>query len=153
MLALLNVLAVLASSSPMPDPPNRGPWLAIRPAEYVNVQIRPDGGWRVIERGPASGPALPLNPAHRPVVPPDTVRFTLNRTDRGMMLVVINGYGQRLQYRGLLRRQPNSRPEPSSVCPVLGRIMGVEDWPYAFAELDVGEFELVQDAGQPMVCR
>ena len=151
MLALLNLLAILASGAPMGEPPNRGPWLAIRPAEYVNVQIDPDGSWRVTERGPASGPAF--NPAQRAAVPPDTVRFTLSPTDRGTMLVVINAYGQRLQYRSLLRRQPNSRPEPSSVCPVLGRIMGIEDWPYPIAELDVGEFQLVQESNQPMVCK
>ncbi|WP_421932643.1 hypothetical protein [Phenylobacterium sp.] len=166
MLALLNLLAILASGLAGP-PPDRGPWLAIRPAEFVTVEIHPDGGWRVLDRGPAEpaddraeqamsgllGGAPTPPKAELPTARPDTVRFVLKPTARGMMLLVSNGYGRRLEYRGVLRRQAEGRPEPSSVCPVLGRLQGIEDWPYPFAELDVGAFQLVEETRQPMVCR
>ena len=193
MLALLNALAVLAVAVSIQPPPDRGPWLAIRPAEFVRVQVRPDGGWRVIDRGPAapednvdklfvrratgevtSGPKGEAPPVETgdvvflsdkdieeatggtaPAETTDVVRFDLKplAAGKGMLLVVTNGYQRRLSYRGYLWRQPSNRMEATSVCPVLGSGHGYEHWPYPFAELDVGGFQLTEEARQDMECR
>ncbi|MES2343882.1 MAG: hypothetical protein V4597_19605 [Pseudomonadota bacterium] len=145
MIALLNALAVLALAAPAQPPPDRGAWMAIRNGEYVAVEIHPDGGWRVLDRGPVQGGHANM--------PKDTVVFALSPSGQGMMLSVQNSGGQPLNYRATLRRRPDSRPEPTSVCTVLNGIAVMESWPYPIAEVDVGEFQLVTDPRQPMVCK
>ncbi|MFZ3006096.1 MAG: hypothetical protein WA047_07965 [Phenylobacterium sp.] len=191
MLALLNLLAILASG--LAAPPDRGPWLAIRSGEFVTAEIHPDGGWRVLDRGPAepenkvdkffvgqvtgevaSGPKGETPPVETddlifltdkdieeakgetpPAATANVVRFDLKplAAGKGMLLVVTNGYQKRLSYRGYLWRQPANRMEATSVCAVLGSRHGYEHWPYPFAELDVGGFQLTEEANQDMECR
>ena len=168
MLALLNALAILATG-PTAPPPDRGPWMAIRPAEFVVVEIRADGGWRVLDRGPAQpadqnlarlvagsmkGTASSLV-GGLPVAPRQTVRFVLQPTldGQGMLLGAANGYDQRLEYRALMRKTPGGKPEPTSVCPVLTTAPSTEVWPYLVDELDVGEFRLVEATSSVIDCR
>lgn len=146
MLALLNVLAVLAFAAPTQPPPDRGAWMAVRNGEYVAVQIDPDGSWRVLDRGPIEG-------GGDTYAPRGAVIFALSSMGKGTMLSVRNTGGQPLNYRATLRRDAGSRPEPTSVCTAMNGILGMESWPYPIAEIDAGEFQLVTDPRQPMVCR
>ena len=118
--------------------------MAIRSGEYVAVEIRADGGWRVLDRGPVQGDAN---------APRGAVIFALSPMGKGTMMSVRNTGGQPLNYRATLRRGAGSRPEPTSVCTAMNGIAGIATWPYPIADIDVGEFQLVTDPRQPMVCR
>lgn len=75
----------------------------------------------------------------------------LKMTDAGAVFVVRNHHDKPLRYRAVMNTS-GTQTRPTSTCPVLPGLVGVEHWPHPVQMLMFGDFRLLE-AGEPMDCR
>jgi len=104
------------------------------------------------------GPAGPVNlHAVEAIVHPErtiTLDFSQYRELKdgtGMNLVVHNPFDKALRYRIEMGPVGSRRLIPTSACPVLPHIVGVENWPYPIVQILIKSPVFLKDS-EPMVC-
>lgn len=109
------------------------PTLSISPGETVTARMTPDG--RFVELSRARGEASGERAA-------DTVRFSFSDMSGMRMLNVENGYQRALLYRA--RMFIGGRSANTSICPVMGGIVGIESWGDPIDRLELREPRLLE---------
>ena len=162
-------------------PPDRRRTVELQRGQTATLRLRPDGRLDLVERrevaeapasqmedvivrGMASGEIgrskegkLPDSPLKHlpaaPVISEGAVRLTLKQTSSGgTALVVENGYGQVLYYRGWMRTAGPGTT--TSVCEVPPKLPSFEYWPHPIERLDLAGFGLrAPTAGGEIECR
>jgi hypothetical protein len=110
--------------------------LTIRPGDIICVSLKADGA--------SVTPVQVVASAN----PKDTlvVKFWQEPGTTDMFLSVHNPLGSFLQYHAEILRPGSLQYEYTSSCPVLAGLLGIENWPYSIAVLNLSDFKLLPDS-------
>lgn len=92
----------------------------------------------------------------KPATPPleeGVIRFSLQQssTTGHMVLLVEDTTGNTLDYKATMIRSGQEEPESTTVCDVPGHRLGLEDWPYPIALMQLSQLRYL-DPAPPMKC-
>ena len=110
--------------------------LTIRPGDIICVSLKTNGA--------SVTPAQVVASAD----PKDTlvVKFWQEPGTSNMFLSVHNPLGSFLQYRAEMLRPGSLQYEYTSSCPILARLLGIENWPFPIAALSLSDFKVLPDS-------
>ena len=91
----------------------------------------------------------PPNPPHPSG---NTIQLTMRRvpgindaSSYNTALFILNGYDSALRYRAVMRS--GDRSARTDVCDVSPHMLGLEEWPYSVADLDLSDLRLIEWSG------
>jgi hypothetical protein len=142
---LLSYIIALALAGAVPSqdraPDSAGP-VSVTPGQPVTLALGPNGA------EPTSADALRAN---GPRFTGKAVRFEmLQLGDQGILLTVQNGYDQTLVYKAVIHLASGAQT-PTSTCPVMAHIAGIENWQDPIVSIDISDLALTDS--KEMICK
>jgi len=109
--------------------------ITIRPGETICVTLE------------ANGTSVAPTRVVPSTTPQDTlvVKFWQEPGTNEMFLSVHNPLGNFLKYQAQILRPDSLQYEYTSSCPVMPRLLGIENWPFPIAVLSLSNFKLLPD--------
>lgn len=133
--------------------------VGLQPGTFITIATFAPDRWRVLEHGRSQDVGQSkLEPFDtRPSVPSgpkNALRFIFEADQQGgTRLMVSNGYDLRLVYRGEIQRSSGGGFVRTSLCVVPAHLATIEMWPEPITQINLGDFQLVDEQHAPLICQ